>query len=274
MKKILGTLVLLLSLAVSAQTPNSTVPLTKELADIKKRNVLVVAMNKKDNPPFYSGEGDDLRGIDVDIARRVAKVLGVPVEFRRDAESFAEVVEQVRAGKADMAASKLSVTDPRLLTVRFSTPYVRLKQAMIINRLWLSQNGNGREVYQVIREFDGRLSFIKSSSYDTFARINFPKALYVPETDWTIIINKVTEGTVAAAYRDEFEIKKILFERPEASISTKTVTISDSFDNIAVAVRPDSVHLLAIVNYVIANDFNNLDVKKLMARYKADTAKK
>jgi ABC-type amino acid transport substrate-binding protein len=274
MKKILGTLVLLLSLAVSAQIPNSTIPLTKELADIKKRNVLVVAMNKKDNPPFYSGEGDSLRGIDVDIARRVAKVLGVPVEFRRDAESFAEVVEQIRAGKADMAASKLSVTDPRLLTVRFSTPYVKLKQAMMVNRLWLSQNSNGREVYQVIREFDGRLSFIKNSSYDTFARINFPKALYVPETDWTIIINKVTEGSVSAAYRDEFEIKKILFERPEAAISTKTVTISDSFDNIAVAVRPDSVHLLDIVNYVIANDFNNIDVKKLMARYQADISKK
>jgi ABC-type amino acid transport substrate-binding protein len=274
MKKLLAMLMLVASTFSLAQMPNSTIPLSKDLAEIKKRNLLVVAMNKKDNPPFYSVQNGELRGIDVDIAHRVAKVLGVPVEFRRDAESFAEVVEQIRSGKADMAASKLSVTDPRLMVVRFSTPYVRLRQSLIINRLWLSQNSDGRQPYQIIREFDGRLAFIKNSSYDTFARINFPKAMYVPETDWNIIVNKVTEGTVAAAYRDEFEIKKIIVEHPEAAISTKTIAISDSFDNIAVAVHPSSIHLLSIVNYVIANDFNNIDTKKLMARYLSDTAKK
>ena len=273
MKKLLALLMLAVATAVSAQMPNSTVPLTKELAGIKKRNVLVVAMNKKDNPPFYSGNGDNIRGIDVDIARRIAVVLGVPVEFRRDAESFAEVIEQVRSGRADLAVSKLSITDPRLLTVRFSTPYVKLKQAMVVNRLWLSKNRNGREVYQVIRDFDGSLAFIKDSSYDTFARINFPKATYVPETDWSLIISKVANGTISAAYRDELEIKKISYENPESSISTKTITISDSLDSIAVAVRPESVHLLAIVNHVIANEFSNIDVKKLITKYLAETAK-
>lgn len=270
MKKLLATLLVLFSSVVYAQLPTSTVPLPPDIAAIKKKNVLIVSMTKKDNPPFFSGEGDEIRGLDVEIARRIGAVIGVPVQFRRDAESFAEVVEQVRTGSADVAVSKLSITGPRLLTVRFSEPYIKLKQAMIINRLWLSQNGQGKEVYEVIRTFNGKISFIRNSSYDTFARSNFPKAIYTPEDSWDTIINNVTSGAIAAAYRDEFEIKKISFEKPEAAITTKTVTISDSIDNIAVAVHHNSPQLLSIVNYVIRNEYSNIDTKKLMDRYKAE----
>jgi ABC-type amino acid transport substrate-binding protein len=270
MKKLLATLFLLVSSIVYAQLPTSTVPLSPDIAAIKKRNVLIVSMTKKDNPPFFSGDEENIRGLDVEIARRIGVVIGVPVQFRRDAESFAEVVEQVRDGRADIAVSKLSITGPRLLTVRFSDPYIKLKQAMIINRLWLSQNGQGKEIYEVIRTFNGKISFIRNSSYDTFARTNFPKAAYTPEDSWDKIISNVTSGAIAAGYRDEFEIKKISFEFPNAAITTKTVTISDSIDNIAVAVNVNSTQLLGIVNYVIRNEYNNIDTKKLMDRYKAE----
>ena len=271
MKKILFNLLIVFTCATAcAQLPASTVPLPSDIAAIKKKNVLVVSMTKKDVPPFFSGEGDDIKGLDVEISRRIGVLIGVPVEFRRDAASFAEVVEQVRDGRADIAVSKLSITGPRLLTVRFSDPYIRLKQAMIINRLWLSQNSQGKEIYQVIRDFNGKVSFIKNSSYDTFARTNFPKAVYLPEDSWDTIINNVTNGKIAAGYRDEFEIKKISFEYPSAAITTKTVTISDSVDNIAVAVNVNSAHLLSIVNYVIRSEYSNIDTKKLMDRYKAE----
>jgi ABC-type amino acid transport substrate-binding protein len=270
MKQLLTLLILLFSALVYAQSPTSTVPLSPDIAAIKKKNVLVVAMTKKDNPPFFSGDEKNIRGLDVEIAQRIGVLLGVPVEFRRDAESFADVVEQVRSGAADVAVSKLSITGPRLLTVRFSDPYIKLKQAMIINRLWLSQHSQGKEVYEVIRTFNGKISFIRNSSYDTFARANFPKAIYTPEDSWDTIVNNVTSGAIAAGYRDEFEIKKISFEKPNAAITTKTVTISDSIDNIAVAVNINSPQLLSIVNYVIKNDYSNIDTKKLMDRYKAE----
>ena len=270
MKKLLLLLFVLISSVAHAQLPTSTVPLPADIAAIKKANVLIVAMTKKDNPPFFSGDEDNIRGLDVEIARRIGVMLGVPVQFRRDAESFAEVVEQVRDGRADVAVSKLSVTAPRLQVVRFSDPYIKLRQSLVINRLWLSQNSQGREVYQVIREFNGKISFIRNSSYDTFARTNFPNAVFLPEDKWDVIIDKVTRGDIAAAYRDEFEIKKIAFEKPDAAITTKSITISDSVDNIAIAVNPKSLQLLSIINYVIKNEYNNIDTKKLMDRYKAE----
>lgn len=270
MKKLLLLLFVLVTSLAQAQIAGSTVPLPADIAAIKKANVLVVAMTKKDVPPFFSGEGDNIRGLDVEIARRIGVLLGVPVQFRRDAESFAEVVEQVRDGRADIAVSKLSITGPRLQVVRFSEPYVRLRQAMVVNRLWLSYNSQGKETYQIIRDFNGKISFIRNSSYDTFARVNFPNATFLPEDKWDVIIDKVIKGDIAAAYRDEFEIKKISFEKPEAAISTKTITISDSVDNIAIAVNPKSIQLLSVVDYVIKNEYGNIDTKKLMDRYKAE----
>ena len=267
MKKLLLSLFLLFSVAY-AQVPTSTVPLPSDIAAIKKHNVLIVAMTKKDNPPFFSGDDTNLRGIDVDIANSIGRALKVPVQFRRDAASFAEVVEQIRDGRADMAVSKLSITEPRLETVRFSIPYLELKQAMIVNRLWLSQNSKGRETYQVIRDFDGKLSFIKDSSYDTFARVNFPKAQYIPKEKWNDIVADVMSGRTAGAYRDEFELKKISFEQPEAALSTKTITISDKVDFIAIAVNLQSPQLQEIANHIIRTEYSKLDSNKLMARYK------
>jgi ABC-type amino acid transport substrate-binding protein len=275
MKKLLLILTLLLTNTVAvAQLSTSGVPLPPDIAAIKKRNVLVVAMTKQDSPPFYSGDADHLQGLDIDIAKSIAHILNVPVEFRRDADSFADVAEQVRDGRADMAISKLSITPPRLQTLRFSVPYLRLKQAMIVNRLWLSKNLDGKEPYEVIRNFNGRLSFIKNSSYETFAKINFPNAEYNSEVDWGKIVEDVMSGRSAGAYRDEFEMKKISFEKPDAALSTKVITISDAVDDIAVAVNYQSPQLLAIIDYVITNQYNNINVKKLMDRYKSEISKK
>ena len=275
MKKILLLLALLLTHTVAmAQLSTSAVPLPPDIAAIKKRNVLVVAMTKQDSPPFYSGDAEHLQGLDVDIAKSIAHILNVPVEFRRDAASFADVAEQVRDGRADIAVSKLSITPPRLQTLRFSVPYLRLKQAMIVNRLWLSKNLDGREPYEAIRNFNGRLSFIKNSSYETFAKINFPNAEYNSEVNWGKIVEDVMSGRSAGAYRDEFEMKKISFEKPDAALSTKVITISDAVDDIAVAVNYQSPQLLAIIDYVITNQYSNINVKKLMDRYKSEISKK
>lgn len=245
-------------------------PIPADIAQIKANKFLTVAIKNGDVPPFFSGEGDEIRGLDVDISRRIAAMLGVDVKFKRDAKSFSEVVEMVAGGDADIAVSKLSITGPRIQAVLFSRPYITLRQSMVINRLWLSGNSNGRPIHIVIRNFDGKVAFMKGSSYDTFARTSFPKAIFVPETDWNVVISKVMKGEVAAGFRDEFEIKKIAFENPEAAITTKSITISDSVDNIAVAVNYKSTHLLAIVDFVIKDQFSNIDPKKLMDRYKEE----
>lgn len=265
-------LVLILTIACIS-TSFAQVLYPPEIAEIKKRGKLIIAMTSFDNPPFYSGTLSNMSGLDVDIAKSIAKALSVGIEYNREAKSFSEVVDQVTKGNADMAISKLSITGPRMTVVRFSTPYVKLNQAMLVNRLWLSQNSKTGNEDVAIRNFNGHISFIANSSYDTFARIAFPKATYKPESSWNNIIDGVISGKYAAGFRDEFEIKRITLEKPSAPIHTKTVVLKDTVDNIAVAVHPNSIHLLSIVDYVIKQEYNDIDIKRLIIMLKEHAEK-
>jgi ABC-type amino acid transport substrate-binding protein len=242
--------------------------LPQDIAQISQAGKLVVSMTKFDTPPFYSKAGDDVIGLDADIARAVAGILGVPVVFRRDAETFQDVVEQVRRGEADLALSKLSITPPRLKTIRFTEPYVKLHQALLINRLWLSNNENGRTTPDVIRNLTGSIGFIKGTAYETFAKINFPNATFAPRSTWSEVLGDVMSNKIAVAYRDELEIKKLAIEHPESSITTKAVILSDSTDYIAGVVDYRNTQLLAVVNFVIRDKFQNITVQDLINRYK------
>jgi len=82
-------------------------------------------------------------------------------------------------------------------------------------------------------------------------------------------LEAVINGNAALAYRDEFEIKRISIERPESNITTKAITLTDSTDYIAAVVDFRHTQLLEIVNFVIKNDFNDIDVRKLITMYQA-----
>lgn len=262
MRRIMASLLVLVAALLSNHAGAQLLP--PDIAEIKKTGQLVVAMTSFDNLPFYGGGADNPVGLDVEIGKKVAAILGVKPVFRRDAATFQDVVEQVRRGEAHVAISKLSITPPRLATVKFSDPYVKLHQGLLINRLWLSQNDHGRDVADIVRNLDGSIGFIRNTAYETFAKINFPHAHLEPRDSWDQVVSDVNTGHVAVAYRDEFEIKKITLEHPESSITTKAVTLTDSTDYIAAVVDWRSDQLLQIVNFVIRNDFANIDVPKLI----------
>ncbi|AWB50674.1 amino acid ABC transporter substrate-binding protein (plasmid) [Gemmobacter aquarius] len=246
-------------------------PLAPDVAAIVDRGTLIVAMTSFDNPPFYSGSGKHLEGIDVTLAERVAEALGVKVEFNRDAETFNDVVAKVALGQADLAISKISRTHARAQVVAFSEPYARLRHALIFNRLKLARMTEGRDIAEVVRHFEGSIGVIENSSFATFAKERFPHATVVPFKTWDEVIEATIAGKVDASYRDEFEIRKVAVDRPDASISLRTVTINDARDSIAVAAPWDRPRLLGIVNQVIDERATQVTADELIALYRAST---
>lgn len=239
-----------------------------DVAAVLARGKLVVAMTSFDNPPFYAGEGEHLVGIDVELAELVAEALGVPVEFDRSAETFNDVVAKVALGQADLAVSKISRTHARARIVAFSEPYARLRHALLFSRLKLAQKLEGRTVAEVVRRFDGRLGVIENSSFAAFAKERFPAATVVPFKTWDEVVEATVAGDVDASYRDEFEIRKVAVDRPDASISLRTVTISDASDAISVVVPWDAPRLLGIVNQVIDERHTAVTADELISLYR------
>ncbi|NIZ12853.1 transporter substrate-binding domain-containing protein [Phaeobacter sp. HF9A] len=72
-------------------------------------------------PPFSMSVGGYDTGFSIDLMREVAKRLGWDMRINR-VESFAQMLEHVEAGTADMAAANISITAEREAAMDFSQP--------------------------------------------------------------------------------------------------------------------------------------------------------
>jgi len=81
-------------------------------------------------PPYEYYEGDKIVGIDVEIATAVADKLGLELVIE-DVE-FDSIIAGVQSGKYDIGCAGMTVTEDRLKSVNFSTPYATGIQSIIV----------------------------------------------------------------------------------------------------------------------------------------------
>jgi ABC-type amino acid transport substrate-binding protein len=226
--------------------------LAPDIARIVNRGELVVAMLKTDNPPFFSVKNGELIGTDVDLAKLIGQELGVPVRFDRSPETYDSVAEVVANGQADLGISRLARTLKRGQIVHFSSVYMRLGHALLINRVRFAELSGGRTPPQVLRNFTGKISVIAKSSWEEFGPRNFPNAKIIPYPSWAAAVEAVKKGDVVAAYRDELEVMAIVRRDPSLALTLRTVTFNDLESPLSMMVGVRDATLLSFVNEVIA----------------------
>ncbi|ABL89011.1 amino acid ABC transporter substrate-binding protein, PAAT family [Pyrobaculum islandicum DSM 4184] len=99
-------------------SPQAACPVSVDV--IKKRGKLIVGTDAT-WPPWEWVMGDKIVGWDIDIAREIAKALGVQLEIRD--MRFAGLLEAVRKGDVDLAISAITWTSEREKVLEFSMPY-------------------------------------------------------------------------------------------------------------------------------------------------------
>jgi len=272
-----GLALLLLSfvavLIAAGPTRADPPPHPADIERIQRRGTLIVAMTQADAPPFHVMTGGELSGVDIDLAKGLAQSLGVTVAFDRSAKSYDEVVDIVARGQADIAISKLSRTLVRARSVLFSAPYLTLRHGMAFNRVWLARQMRDHEMTEVIRGFDGRLGVVAKTSYVEYARRNFPHAEIVEFPRWADAVPALVSGEVAALYRDEFEIRRMITEQPELSLHVKTAFLTDTRDPLCIAVNPRDTQLLHLADIYIDDMNPRLTVDMVLARLGKDAPK-
>lgn len=100
-------------------------------ADVKtvKEGVLTMATNAT-FPPYEYYEGNEIVGIDVEIAEAIAKKLGL--ELKVEDMEFNSIIIAVTQGKADLGLAGMTVMEERLDAVNFSDSYATGIQAIIV----------------------------------------------------------------------------------------------------------------------------------------------
>ncbi|MNL64795.1 hypothetical protein D3C87_1890460 [compost metagenome] len=87
------------------------------------------------------------------------------------------------------------------------------------------------------------------------------------------MIDAIRQGTIDAAYRDDFEIKRLLVEDPSLTLIARSVTLTDLTDTLAIGVRPDAPRLAAFIDLFLelSHSAQPLSGDELIARYRKTT---
>jgi len=224
-------------------------------------------MYSQDVPPFYYVDKNHvLTGLDIVLIKGFADLLGVTVEYDRSAKFLDDVVDKVEKHEADMAICKLSLTFDRAKRVLFSTPYINLHQSLLINRLELSKQLNGRPQEQAIQNLTGKIGVVAKSSYVGYAKY-FKNMEIVPYPTWNEVLNDVLAGRITAAFRDEAEVKLIVRDRPDIALKLLSVVLKDADDPKGIAVSFDHRELKDLLNFYLTSLDLNLSADKIINDY-------
>ena len=129
MKKLISTLLIaacVFSLAACGSKKEETE--SKEESG-KESDTLVMATNAEFPPYEYYG-GDEVVGIDAEIAQAIAEELGMTLKIEDMA--FDSIIPAVTSGKADFGAAGMTVTEDRKKNVDFTDTYATATQVIIV----------------------------------------------------------------------------------------------------------------------------------------------
>ena len=192
MKRILSlllTLVLALGLIASPA-------LADTLDDIKSRGVLRVGMEPGYMPFELTNQKGEIIGFDVDMAKRMAKKLGVKLELISTA--WDGIIPALITSKFDVLMSGMTVTEERAKTVDFAKPYIVIGQTALIRKALAGEVKSYIDLndakYQVASKL-GTTGEIASKKF-------FPKAQYLSYETEQEGIMEVVNGRIDAFIYD------------------------------------------------------------------------
>jgi len=100
------------------------------LNEIKTAGVIKVGLMGTYAPYNFLNENKEIDGFDADIAKEVAKRLGVKVEFAP--QEFSGLIPSLQAGKIDAIISQVTITDERKQQIDFTQPYITNEVKIIV----------------------------------------------------------------------------------------------------------------------------------------------
>ncbi|TAF53469.1 MAG: amino acid ABC transporter substrate-binding protein [Oscillatoriales cyanobacterium] len=249
--------------------PTETVEIPN-VQTIIERGVLRVGMPKNDNFPFYSKAKNStkLEGIDSDFATGLAQELGVTVEYVRDYDNHDAVIAAIAAGEVDCGIAKLSRTPERGIKVIFTQPYLKFRQALLVNQRSLVQyEAKGLTPDQVFdRNLTDSIAVLDGTSYVSFAKQLFPKAKLLEYPTWEDVVQAVLDRKALAAFRDEVEVRSIVLNHPELAFQLKSILVADSDDGKGIAIAPENILLKEVANLYIDNYARPIEADTVLSK--------
>lgn len=205
----------------------------------KKDENQLVMVTEAGFAPYEYYENGEVVGVDVDIAREIAKYLGKTLVVKDIA--FDSIINEVKTGKADFGAAGISYSEDRAKNVDFSINYAVSKQVVIVNNNSSITNVNGIS--------NKKIAVQLGSIADTFVTEKYKNANVVRQKKYLAAIEDLKTGKVDCVVMDELPAKEIVSKNEGIKILDGSLT-NDSY---GMVVKKGNKELLDAINTVLQN---------------------
>ena len=227
-----------------------------QLAAIKAKGEIVVATEGAWAPWTYHDEQGNLVGFDVEVAKAIADKLGVTATFAET--EWDGIFAGLDAGRYDIAANGVEVTDERVEKYNFTTPYGYIRTALIVR-------GDNDDITSFEDLAGKHTANSIASTYMTLAESYGATAVGVDTLDQTI--QMVLSGRADATLNAEVSFYDYMAVHPDANI--KVVALTDDASRVSIPVRKDekSASLLEAINQEIAELDEEGELSRISEKY-------
>ena len=250
----------LLAGVMTMATGASCVMAEGEVEAIKAAGKVVMTTNAEFEP-FEFKDGEEIVGIDVEIAKKIAEKLGVELEITDIA--FDSLIPSLNAGKADFIAAGMTATDERRKNVDFSDDYFNASQT-IITAIDGEVKSRADLEGKIVGVQQGTTGDIYCTNEDGSSDISVAEVRRYPKG--MDAVSDLLAGRVDAVVIDDFPAKKLV-EKNADKIMTLDEAMTEETYAIAVPLGSD---LTEVVNEVIKELNESGEMDKIVSAYISD----
>ena len=210
----------------------------RTVEEIKASGKVVIGVFSDKAPFGYVDEYGKYQGYDVYFAERIAKDLGVAVEYV--STDPASRVEYVATGKVDIILANFTVTEDRARQVDFALPYMKVMLGVVS-----PENALITSVDQLV---DKNLIVVKGTTAETYFAKNHPEVKLQKYDEYADAYNALIDGRGDAFSTDNTEVLAWALVNPGYAVGIDAL---GNMDTIAPAVQKGNTSLLEWLNQEI-----------------------
>lgn len=204
-------------------------------------------------PPYEYHEGNEIKGIDVEICRAVAEKLGL--ELQIEDVAFDSIIPEVASGKADLAAAGMTVTEDRKQNMDFSDTYATSIQLILVQE---NSTIAGKE------DLTGKkIGVQQGTTSDLFSTEDFGEDAVVRYSKSMEAVQALTQGKIDAVIVDSQTAKEFVNEVK----GIKALDSSYSDEAYAIGVKKGNTELLNAVNAALAELKSEGKLDEIVTQY-------
>lgn len=218
-----------------------TVVLTASLAGCKKSNddTLIVGTEPGFAPYEYMN-GNEIVGIDMDIAKAIADSMGKKLEVK--SMDFDGALLAVQQGKVDLVIAGVSVSEERLKVMDFSNDYVNSTEVVVVNGV--------TPTVASVEDLNDKIIGVQQGNIAD-AYVSNPDNLTAKEVKRYTKFNQAAEdlknGKIDCIVMDQFPAEELVASNPSLKILDGTLFE----DKYAIAIKKGNKELLDEVNKIV-----------------------